>query len=452
MRGRVARAAAALSGRAEGKVLLPGRDGYDSARAVWNAMVDRRPALILRCADTGDVVAGIRAARDLGLELGVRCGGHSAVGHAVPEGGLMLDLTPMGAARVNPRRGTARVQGGALLSALDRACQPYGLATTTGNVSHTGVGGLTLGGGMGWLARRHGLTCDNLVEATVVTAAGQVVRAAEDEHPDLFWALRGGGGNFGVVTDFGFRLHPTGTAATTVELDFALTDAVAVLRGWRELSATAPRQATYTADIVDERVVVGYVWVGDPAEGRTLLPAFAGLGRPLERRVVDSTYLELQSRNDSVQGHTRRRYSRGHYVRELGDRMIEAMVAGLERDGFVPAVGLQAYGAAIADVPDDATAFGHRDARFELSAGFGWTDPGEDSARIAAARAYGAALEPFASGAYVNALGDEGAGGVRRAYPPEKLARLTSVKGAWDPDNVLRNNANVRPDPVGAAS
>ncbi|MDN5932563.1 MAG: BBE domain-containing protein, partial [Pseudonocardia sp.] len=323
-------------------------------------------------------------------------------------------------------------------------------ATTAGNVSHTGVGGLALGGGMGWLARKHGLTCDNLVACTVVTATGAVVRADEDEHPDLFWALRGGGGNFGVVTEFEFLVHPTGTAATTVELDFPLDRAAEVLRGWRDICATAPREATGMADLVDGRVVLGYVWIGDPDAARSLLPAFAALGRPLDQRLADTSYLHLQTRNDSMQGHTLRRYARGHYVRELGDGLIDTMLAALDRGPFAPSVGLQAYGGAIADVPDAATAFSHRDAAFELSAGFGWTDPGQDADRIAAARAYGAAVSRFASGAYVNALSDEGADGVRRAYTAAKLARLTSIKNTWDPDNVFRNNPNIRPDQIGA--
>src|SRR5438552_16148009 len=192
----------------DGDVLAPGDPGYDAARAVWNAMVDRRPRLIARCRTVADVQAAVRAGRDLGLEIGVRCGGHSVVGLAIPDDGLMIDLTPMGAVRVDPIRKRAWVQGGALLGALDRASQQHGLATTAGNVSHTGVGGLTLGGGMGWLARQFGLACDNVVSYEVVTADGSVVRASADEQSELFWALRGGGGDFGVVTEFEFGLHP----------------------------------------------------------------------------------------------------------------------------------------------------------------------------------------------------------------------------------------------------
>src|SRR5438132_3690155 len=193
----------------DGDVLAPGDPGYDAARAVWNAAVDRRPRLIVRCRNVTDVRAAVRAARDLNLEIGVRCGGHSVVGLGIPDDGVMIDLTPMGAVRVDPIQKHAWVQGGALLGAIDQATQPYGLATTAGNVSHTGVGGLTLGGGMGWLARQHGLSCDNVAACEVVTAGGDVVRASAEENPELFWGLRGGGGNFGVVTEFEFLLHDT---------------------------------------------------------------------------------------------------------------------------------------------------------------------------------------------------------------------------------------------------
>src|SRR6266436_2146206 len=213
-----------ISSALDGQLLLPGDAGYDDTRTVWNALVDRRPAMIVRCASVGDVVTAVRTARDLDLEIGIRCGGHSALGFAVPDGGLMIDLSPMGGVRVDPVRRRAWVQGGALLGALDTAAQRYGLATTAGNVSHTGVGGLTLGGGMGWLARRYGLACDNVVGYTIVTAAGEILRVTADEHPDLFWGLRGGGGNFGIVTEFEFRLHATGTRTLVTELAFDLAD------------------------------------------------------------------------------------------------------------------------------------------------------------------------------------------------------------------------------------
>ncbi len=438
---------AALRDQVDGQVLTEREPGYDEARAIWNALVDRRPQLIVRCASTGDVVTAIRTARELGLEVGVRCGGHSAVGHAVPDGGLMIDLTPMGEVTVDPAGRRARVRGGALLGALDRATQPHGLATTAGNVSHTGVGGLTLGGGMGWLARKYRLACDNVVSYEVATADGSVVRASADEHPDLYWGLRGGGGNFGVVTEFEFRLHETGTQAVSVELDFPLDDAAAVLRGWRDLSTDAPREATFTAFVDDDRLIVGYVWVGDPGAGTRLVPAIRDLGRPKAERVDETSYLSLQSRGDSdrLGVHALRRYSGGHYFRALTDEVIDVMLAAAAHGGFTPAAGLQAYGGAIADVADADTAFSHRDAAFELNVGVGWDDPAEDEARIAASRAYIAALSPFASGAYGNRAEAGVSSDDPRIYSAAKLDRLTAIKDAYDPDNVFHLNQNISP-------
>jgi len=423
-------------------LLRQGDPGYDRARTVWNAMVDRCPRVIARCASAGDVVAAVRIARELDLEIGVRCGGHSVLGLAVPDDGLMIDLTPMDAVRVDPARRRAVVQGGALLGALDRAAQRYGLATTAGNVSHTGVGGLTLGGGMGWLARQYGLACDNVISYRVVTASGRVLRASRAEHPDLYWGLRGGGGNFGVVVEFEFRLHPTGTRALVAEHTFGPEQAVAALRGWRDLAVGAPRPATFTASVRDGRVTAGFVWTGDPRRGRLLAAELGALGEPLARRVAETSYLDLQSRDDTPQGHAKRRYWKGHYLRALPDAAIGALLTG-EDDG--PSVSLQAHGGAIADVPDGATAFGHRDTAFEYVAATSWINPAEDQARMAAARRHAAAIAPFASGAYVNALSDEGAEGLRRAYPGRKLARLVAVKDAYDPDNVFHLNQNIPP-------
>ena len=429
----------------DGQVLAPGTDGYDAARSVWNGMVDHRPKLIVQCASVADVVTAVRTARESGLEIGVRCGGHNIAGLAVPHGGLMIDLTRLGRVTVDPATRRARVQGGAMLGALDRATQPFGLATTAGNVSHTGVGGLTLGGGMGWLARHYGLACDNVVSCTVVTANGDVVRASADEHPDLFWGLRGGGGNFGIVVDFEFRLHSAGTRALVVELTFPLDRAAAPLRGWRDLAEEAPRQATMTADISGDTVILGYVWAGDPEAGRAMLPALRSIGVPSDEVVRELSYLELQTRDDSIEGYAYRRYWKGHYLPELSDGAIGALVDRDPADAILPNVSLQAYGGAIADVDEDATAFSHRRTRFEYVAAAAWSDPGEDGLRMGAARRAAAKLDPFAAGAYVNTLSDEGASGVRRAYSEAKRARLTAVKDAYDPDNAFHLNHNIAP-------
>ncbi|MFF0338385.1 FAD-binding oxidoreductase [Kribbella sp. NPDC004875] len=415
--------------------LTAGDPGYDEARSVWNAMIDRRPAAIARCSSTAEVADAVRFGRTHGLEIAVRCGGHNIAGLAVPEGGLMIDLTPMNAVRVDPALQRASVQGGAMLGKLDKAAQEYGLATTAGNVSHTGVGGLTLGGGMGWLARRFGLACDNVVSYEVVTADGDVVRAAADENAELFWGLRGGGGNFGIVTSFEFRLHEIGTRAMIVEFTYPASAGLDVLRGWRDLNANAPREATFTASITPDSVTVGYVWVG--AGGEDLLPAFRELGPVQDEVVAETTYLKLQTREDNVQGHRFRRYWKGHYFKALPDDAIRALLA---TPG--PSASLQAYGGAIADVPDEAAAFSHRDTLFEFVTATRWDDPAEDEARIDQLRGYAATLAPYASGAYVNTLNDDP---IHRAFPPAKLQRLVALKTAYDPGNVFHLNQNIRP-------
>jgi FAD/FMN-containing dehydrogenase len=364
----------------------------------------------------------------------------------------MIDLRPMNEVRVDPATSHAWIQGGVLLGVLDQAAQPYGLATTAGNVSHTGVGGLTLGGGMGWLARQFGLSCDNLVSSEVVTADGRVVRASATQNPDLFWGLRGGGGNFGVVTEFEFELHPVSDQTLLVELSFPLEEAAAAVRGWRDLNVSAPRQATFTAWVGDvngePQVKVGFVWIGPPADGSSLLSAMRALGRPIGERVEELSYLALQQMDDTAEGPALRRYWKGHYFRSLSDDAIEAFIRRGTPDGVgegLPAASLQAYGGAIADVRDADTAFSHRDTMFEFVTAARWSDPAEDADRTSAARRYAASLEPFASGVYVNSLTDEGNEGVRRAYPPAKLARLVEVKDAWDPENVFHLNHNIAP-------
>jgi FAD/FMN-containing dehydrogenase len=451
----------------KGVVLKQDDEGYDERRTIWNAMVDRRPAVITRCVNTDDVVAALHFGRTNKLEIGIRCGGHSILGHPVAEGGLMIDLSLMNNVQVDPNSRRARVQGGALLGTFDREAQKYGLATTAGNVSHTGVGGLTLAGGMGWLARQFGLSCDNVVSFELVTADGAVLRVSESEHPDLFWGLRGGGGNFGIVTEFEFRLHPISSQAFTVDLFFPLDAAEAALLRWRDLITTAPRKATLTAwtgtasdtsflppDVHGQQIAsIGYVWVGDPDEGRKFLPSLRSDGSPIAERTREMTYVELQRMDDSTrQEHGVRRYWKGHYLRELSDEAIRAFLTrGMngrvtdEDAAMMPGADIQSYGGAIADVADDETAFSHRDARAECVIRARWTDPAEDTKRIDIARRYAKSLEPFASGGYVHTMADEGQAGTLRTYNRDKLARLTALKDQYDPENVFHLNQNIQP-------
>jgi FAD/FMN-containing dehydrogenase len=456
-----------LRSSVDGQVILPSDDGYDSARALWNAMVDHRPSVVVRCASSADVAAAINFARSNDLEIGVRCGGHSVLGISVPDGGLLIDLSGLRAVRVDPNARRAWVQGGALLGDLDRAAQQFGLATTAGNVSHTGVGGLTLGGGMGWLARRFGLACDNVASYEVVTADGETLRVSESQHEDLFWGLRGGGGNFGVVTEFEFRLHEVGTTALLINHTFDLAEAPAAMRRWRDLLGNGvPAQATPTAwvgTMPDAPEVpaqlrnrsaasLGFVWVGDTDEGRQLVPQVASLGASVAEQVQELPYLQLQTLEDEWHAPgARRRYYKGHYLPELSDDAIDAFLSRGYPDPDadlrqLPNASFQGYGGAIATRSNDESAFSHRGTLVEFVASTAWTDPAEDDVRITAARHHGAALEPYASGVYVNVLSDEGEAGVRRAYPPAKMARLVEIKRRYDPDNVFHLNQNIRPD------
>jgi FAD/FMN-containing dehydrogenase len=449
----------------DGQVLLPGDDGYDSARRVWNAMVDHHPAVAVRCVSNADVSAAINFARQHDLEIGVRCGGHSILGICVPDGGLLIDLSGMRTVRVDPDVRRAWVRGGALLGDLDRAAQEFGLATTAGNVSHTGVGGLTLGGGMGWLARRFGLACDNVVSYEIVTADGATLRVSESQHQDLFWGLRGGGGNLGVVTEFEFRLHHIGSSALLIDYTFDLSEAPLAMRRWRDLLGDhVPAQATPIAwvgtiadspgvpSLLRNRTVasLGFVWVGDPDEGRQMIALVESLGTPIAKRIEELSYLRLQTLDDKVhRPGSYRRYFKGHYLSDLRDEAIDAFLSQGEPDAVdrsrLPNGSLQGYGGAIATTPDNDSAFSHRNALVEFVAATRWTDPAEDSQLIGAARRFGAAIEPYASGVYVNALADEGEQGVRRAYSVDKLARLAVLKRRYDPDNVFHLNQNIRP-------
>jgi FAD/FMN-containing dehydrogenase len=439
-----------LTDRLAGDVLLPSDPGYDEARTIWNAMVDKRPAVIVQPHDAAGVADAVRFAQERGLEIAVRGGGHSGAGHAVTEGGLMIDLSPIRSIRVDPQARRARIGGGAELGVLDRATQEFGLATTAGNVSHTGVGGLTLGGGMGWLARQFGLACDNVASYEVVTAAGEVVHASANENAELYWGLRGGGGNFGVVSEFEFRIHPVEPAALSADWTFDLADAKDALRGWADLLRGASRRATFTAWAgrgADGRPIasVGYIWTGAIDEGRRLLPAFRALGPAIDETIDEMTYLELQTRDDVADKFGRRQYSKGHYLPDLSDAAIDAFLSVAESETPGLHGSFQSHGGAIAEVGVDEAAFSHRATFVEWGGGSTWDDPADDREMLAASRAYGAIMEPFASGVYVNMLSDEGEAGVRRAYGDAKWRRLADLKAKVDPDNVFHLNQNIVP-------
>jgi FAD/FMN-containing dehydrogenase len=442
-----------------GVLLRPGEEGYEDARAVWNGAIDRRPALIARCAGAGDVQAAIRFAREHDLVVSVRCGGHSVAGLGVCDGGLMIDLSLMRGVAVDPRRRIARVSGGALLGDLDRAAQRHGLATTAGVVSHTGVGGLTLGGGLGHLMRAHGLTVDNLVAADVVTAAGDLVTVDAGSEPELFWGLRGGGGNFGVVTAFTFRLHPVGPVVLGGPVFWPIEDAPQVLAAldhavWHAPEALgmavtmrlAPPLPVLPPDRVGTPVIgVVLVWSGDPAEGEAAVAPLRRVANPIADAVRPTPYLAMQSMLDAGNPHGLHYYWRSRRLDALGD-----VAAGLcDAVGSITSpmsylAGL-AIGGAAARVAAEATAVGERAPGFELNAVAAWPGSDPDPARHRQwVRALSGRLAPHARGVFSHFLSDEGSAGVAAAYG-ERLARLRVLKDRYDPGNVFRLNANIPP-------
>ncbi len=451
-----------LGGTFRGDLLLPADQRYEAARRVWNGSIDRHPALIARCADTGDVVSALGAARLHGLDVAVRGGGHSIAGLGVADGAMTIDLSRMAAVRVEPDARRATVQAGSLLSGLDRATQRHGLAVTSGFVSHTGVAGLTLGGGFGWTARKHGLACDNLRMAEVVLADGTVTVASDDHDSDLLWALRGGGGNFGIVTSFEFELHPVGPMVTTGAAFYDIADARLALEAFRELAAEASDETTWVASVWDAEpgspvpehylgkpvVSLAFVHIGDVEEGAALGRRLRRVAQPLGDMTGPVPYLDVQTSNDAFWSHGVRRYWKSHYLWDLPDAAIDAFLGrgDASADGGVPLNGsLLTRGGAVARVGEQDTAAGHRAAGFEFMAATSWTDPGEDDPRRASTRLYADQLAPYARGVYVNNLGIEGEDRVRDAYGAQKFDRLTHLKARFDPDNVFHFNQNISP-------
>ena len=448
-----------LGARLEGRLIRPEDEDYDEARSIWNAMIDRRPTLIARCSGTADVVAAIEFAREQNLEIAVRGGGHNVAGLAMTDGGIAIDLSAMNAVEVDPKARTARVQGGALLADLDRATQAFGLATTGGVVSTTGVGGLTLGGGFGWLARRFGLAIDNLLSAEVVTADGQVMRASADEHPDLFWGLRGGGGNFGVVTEFAFRLHEVGPEVLFGPTVYRLEDATEVLAHYAAFAREAPPACCVWADLLiapplpflperyhgTKALVLMQCYAGDLQEGEEVVRPLRRFGTPIGDAVAPTPYVEAQQRLDLVYAKGARNYWKTHNFTDLTGSVIDGLV---EMAGDLPTpqsdILISQVGGAINGVAQDATAYPHRDTAFVLCPGARWTDSADDTRCIAWVRDGMDRLAAHASGgAYVNFI-TEADGGQPAAFG-SNYDRLVEVKTRYDPGNLFRHNQNIRP-------
>jgi len=443
----------------QGQVIRPGDADYETARRVYNHMIDARPSAVVRCAGVDDVVAVVRYAAETGTALAVRGGGHSVPGFGTADGAVVADLSGMAEVVVDPATRTARAGGGATWGAFNDATAPYGLATTGGIISTTGVGGLTLGGGIGYLARGHGLSCDNLLSAQVVTADGSVVTASESEHPDLFWALRGGGGNFGVATELTFRLHPVGDVFGG-PMFFELSDAAALLAYFRDLIADAPREyggfpafqiAPPLPFVPEDRVGEPFVavvscWTGSVAEGERIVQGFREVAAPVAEHVGVMPYAALNSAFDPLVPPGLQHYWKAAFVTELTDEAIRAHV---EHGARVPTVNstvhLYPINGAVHDVAADATAFGHRDAVFAPVIAGMWPDPADNEANTAWVKDYYAAVAPHShAGGYTNfASADDQqrvADNYGAGYP-----RLREIKRRYDPSNLFHLNQNIVP-------
>lgn len=451
----------ALRGRVRGALLLPGEEGYESARSLWNAMHDRRPHAILQPAGAADVVCGVNFAREHGQPLAVKGGGHGATGQAVSNGGLTIDLSAMRSVRVDPSARTARVGAGALLGDFDREAQAFGLATPLGVNSTTGVAGLTLGGGFGWLSRKLGLAVDNLLSADVVTADGRLLLASEDENEDLFWAIRGGGGNFGAVTSFEFRLHPVGPDVLAGLAVHPFARAKEVFEGFRRFTATAPEDVMTMAvlrkappapflppEVHGQEVAILAVCVaGDPADGEATIAPLRSIGEPIGEHIGPVPYVDWQCALDFLAGPGARNYWKSHDFRELDDGAVDVLI---EKAGRLPSPDCEIFlghlGGAVNRVAADATAYPHRDVEYIMNVHTRWNDPAQDEECVGWARSLFAETAPFATGGvYVNFMPGDETQRVRQGAYGRNYDRLARVKRKYDPQNLFSGNHNIEP-------
>ena len=449
----------ALRGRVTGRVITPADDGYEEARRVYNAMIDRHPRAIVQCATAGDVAAAVDFARESELALAVRGGGHSVPGFGTVDDGVVADLSGMRAVTVDPAKRTARAQGGATWGDFNAATHEYGLATTGGIISTTGVAGLTLGGGIGYLARGFGLSCDNLVSAEIVTADGRALTASETQHPDLFWAIRGGGGNFGVATALEFRLHPL-RDIWGGPMFFEVTDAAAVLRFFREFIADAPRafggfpawQIAPPLPFIPEarhgETFLAFVacWAGPLEQGEAILKPLHDVAPVVAEHVGPMPYPALNSAFDALVPAGLQHYWKANFVRELSDAAIEQHLAFGPRVPTVNStVHIYPINGACHEVASEATAFAYRDANFAPVIAGMWPDPSQNAANIAWVRDYYAATAPLSEeGGYINFMAGDDQDRIRANYRGN-YARLVEVKRTYDPDNLFRVNQNIKP-------
>ena len=444
-----------------GVVLEPGDEDFETARLIWNGDIQRRPAVIARCTGTADVLAAVRSARERELPIAIRGGGHAVAGHAVCDGGLVIDLSAMTGVRVDPLAGTVRAQGGCLWRHVDHESQAFGMAVTGGIVTHTGIGGLTLGGGIGHLMRRFGLTIDSLVSCDLTTADGELLVASADEHPDLFWGLRGGGGNFGVVTSFEYQLHHLGPAVLAGVLAWPMAEAGDVLRFFRDFMADAPDGVGIMANLrlapalpvfpdeLQGRPIVALIvcYAGPVDEGEQMLRPLREFKAPALDTVGPKPYVAHQAMFDPAYPHGRHYYWKAWKLPPFTDGAIDVIVQQAAAiTSPLSAIPIFTLGGAVARVDDDATAFTGRSAAHDINFVASWLpDDPEPERHKAWARSAWEAMRPFAHGVYVNFLSDEPAPQVRIAYGDDKYARLAALKSKYDPSNILRFNQNIIP-------
>jgi FAD/FMN-containing dehydrogenase len=445
-----------------GELVLPSDDGYESARRVWNSSIDKRPGLIARCRGVADVVRAVEFAQEHELSIAVRGGGHNVAGHGTCDDGMVIDLSSMRGIGLDLVRRRATAQAGATWGDLDHETQAYGLATTGGMVSTTGLAGLTLGGGIGWLMRKHGLACDNLVAADIVTAGGRVLRASADENPDLFWGIRGGGGNFGIVTSFEFRLHPVGPMVMAGPMFFPADQAGALLGFYREwvqrlphelttvLSlATAPAAPFLPKSIHGKRVaIVISCFAGEHEDAAAVLRPLRKFGSPVADLIRPMPYEALQTLVDSDWGPGAHNYFKSGYLERVDDAAIDTLLRWHARvESPHSEIHLHHFGGAVARVAEGESAFAHRSAPYLLNVLARWTDPARSEANIDWARNLYTSMMPFGTGGvYVNFLGQEGDDRVMAAYGKDTYERLVQVKNTYDPSNLFRINQNIPPN------
>ena len=440
--------------RLRGDLLQPGEVGYDEARTIWNAMIDRRPALIARCAGVADVIHAVNFARTHDLLVAVRGGGHNVAGNAVCDGGLMIDLSPMKGVRVDAVKRTARAEPGVTWGEFDHETQAFGLATTGGVIPSTGVAGLTLGGGIGWLMNKHGLSCDNLLSVDIVTADGELRHASDTENPELFWGVRGGGGNFGIVTSFEFQLHPVGDILGGMILH-PLSQAKDVLQYYREFTSVVPDElvaqvALLTSPEGEPVVALVVCYNGDIATGEEVLQPLRSFGSPLLDGISPMPYAALQHMLEEGFPAGMQNYWKSSFLQELSDDAIDVLIERyIVNPAPTSALVLEHMSGAVCRVSQDATAFGHRDATYNLLVLGIWPEQAENDTNIQWVRETWHAMQPYASKkVYVNYLGqadDEGSERIQEAYGAEMYDRLLALKKTYDPTNVFQLNQNINP-------